>query len=188
MKAQLLLLGYLCYLSQTVLAAAPISQPALTTTDTISTSSFEQAFLALDFGNETAYADFNSSTTLDAYSLQIICLTQPKPPARPIFNRVNIEDYYRAVDKVLVLDNAMSDRTWNLGPNAKAIWDFGGAVVGLKVPYPTTSEKFPPIVVAHAAALIARKCVTSYQGYLGGGTRFGRNGQFYVIVGGKRGG
>lgn len=186
MQAKLFLLGYFCHLSRTALTATPISQFDLTTTDAISVTSFEEALLALDFGNDTTYPDFNISTSLDAYYLKITCLTQPKPPARPTFNRVNIEDYYRAVDKVLVLDNAMTDRVWNLGPNRKAIWDYGGAVLGLQVPYPTASEKFPPIVVAHAAALIARKCVTSVQGYLGGATRFGRNGQFYVIVGAKK--
>ncbi len=175
MLRTLFFFGVLYYLSGAVFAATSIIQP-----DVPSSNPFEDVFPPLDVDNNNT--DLNITASLDAYALRIACFKQPRPM---IYGRVMTNEYYQAVDKILALDNAMTFKQWNLGSGRTTGWSAGKCVVGVRVPWPPVAEKFPPVMIAHAAAMIAKTCVNAANGYLGGWTQFGAGGQFAVNVGSR---
>ena len=158
-------------------AAPPIVQP-----DLISQPSSDDPFLPFDVSDATTYVDSNITTALDAYYLRIYCFKQKSPMT---LGRVVMMDYYQTIDKVLTIPDAMAYRPWNLGTGRVTGWTSNKVVVGVRVPYPPAPEKFPPVMVAHAAALISKTCVNAQNGYLGGWTTFGTGNQFAVNVAAK---
>ena len=81
-----------------------------------------------------------------------------------------MEDYYGAVDQILVRADAMISREWILGPThtQHIEWREGTCRIVLLAGTTVRTPPFPVILAAHVAALVAKQCVTEAHGFRGG--------------------
>lgn len=114
-------------------------------------------------GNSTS-----SPQDLYASRLDVKCFATPTPGAALRLRRIAVSDYFQAVQKIMVQDDAMISRLWNLGPDATVQYVEKGVRIGMNVPWPPSPRRLQPIYIAHAAAVIAEKCLREETGYLGG--------------------
>ena len=95
------------------------------------------------------------------------------------YRPIPIDDYYQAVQQILIRDDALLPQHFRLGPEGSVrqdyYWQGGQAAIAFFSSQPLRTDAFPIISVAHVAALIADKCVTEAQDYLGGYARVGPN-------------
>lgn len=124
--------------------------------------------------NATLGLVLDASPQLYTSGLAITCLAKTRG-YRPIL----MDDYYQAVQQILIRDDALLPQHFRLGPEGSVrqdyYWQGGQAAIALFSGQPLRTDAFPIIVVAHVAALIADKCVTEAEGYLGGYARVGPN-------------
>lgn len=71
---------------------------------------------------------------------------------------------------------------WNRSSNLPAEHSFQTCSIIFALASATSDDVFQPVLVAHAAALLVRSCVTSRTGYQGGMARIGRGEGFVVFV------
>ena len=112
-----------------------------------------------------------ASSLSDVY-IAVTCLL-PAPTRRPVF----LAEYYAAVQQILIREDALVPRRFELGPAGSGArnfdWRAGHCVIGFFDLKLVVTNSFPIIVVAHVAALIARDCLTPAKGFLGGVARIG---------------
>lgn len=124
----------------------------------------------------------NLSSPFNASNLVVQCFHNPAPPASPYLRPIVIDDYFEILQKIMVQDDAMLQRRWNLGPSGTGQWKVNQAVLGLCAPWPPSTDIFQTVLVAHAAALIADRCLREDEGYLGGQTWLGLRGTFRIVL------
>ena len=142
---------------------------ALPTLQTVNTSLdfFENDILATKGSNNTLRIDSNALPALNASNNQIVI--QCFPDHSPL-EMVVMDDYYGAVDQILVREDAMTPREWVLGPaHTQHIgWKEGPCRIVLMAGTTIRTPRFPIILAAHVAALVAKACVTEAHGFRGG--------------------
>ena len=152
------LLGYLI----TISAALPTLQTVNTSLD-----SFENDILATKSSNNTLRIDSNDFPAFNASNnrIDIRCFPSHSP-----LEMVVMDDYYGAVDQILVQEDAMTPREWVLGPThtQHIEWREGSCRIVLMAGTTIRTRPFPVILVAHVAALVAKGCVTEAYGFRGG--------------------
>ena len=142
---------------------------ALPTLQTVNTSFdlFENDILATKSSNDTLRIDSNTFPALNASNnqIEIQCFSYHSPLERVVMN-----DYHGAVDQILVREDAMTPREWVLGPahTQHVEWTEGTCRIVLMAGTTIRTPPFPVILAAHAAALIAKECITEAHGYWGG--------------------
>ncbi|KAM0805894.1 hypothetical protein BDR22DRAFT_816765 [Usnea florida] len=124
--------------------------------------------------NTTLGLVLGESPLLNASEMKITCLATTRA-YRPIL----INDYYQAVQQILIRDDALLPQHFRLGPEGSERqdyhWQGGQAIIAFFSSQALRTDAFPIILVAHVAALIADTCVTTARGYLGGYARIGPN-------------
>ena len=119
-------------------------------------------------GDLTSGPRVNTTTPLYASKPDVQCWPT-NVPGHPVSLRpVVVSDYFQAVHKRMVQDDAMIPRLWDLGRDGIIQYVENEARVALKVPWPPSQQAFQPIIIAHMAALIADKCLREETGYFGG--------------------
>lgn len=142
------------------------ASPTLQTVNTSLLDLSENGILAAGSSNNaTLRVDSDTFPALNSSNSPIRCYAPPLPP-----DMVVINDYYRAVDKILVREDAMIPREWYPGPmpSQRVTWTTGTCRIELWAEKYTRTPPFPVIYIAHAAAVIARECLTEAHGYRGG--------------------
>ena len=121
----------------------------------------------------------NASSVLNASEFFIECSIE-SPTRRPI----PIADYYEVVQQILIRDDALVPRRFNLGPSydKQLHWRAGQCVIFFFDHRPMLTDAIPIIVVAHVAALIANDCITGARGYKGGTAQVGLNSGFVAVT------
>lgn len=164
----------------TISAASPILQTVNTSLDL-----FENGILAAESSNNTLRIDTNTFPALNASTdvAEIECF-----PPRDRFGSVVMDDYYGAVDQILVRADAMIPQEWILGPTPAQsyISRTGRCKISLWASTNLRTPPFPVIYVAHVAAVIAQHCVTEAHGYRGGMVRLNDLGKPLIAVGARQ--
>ena len=113
----------------------------------------------------------NASSQLGASGIKVSCFENI-----PGINPTTTFNYYQAVQKILIRDDALVPRNFYLGPSPEQRWRWSGGLVrggfectiALGNQQPLLTDLFPVILVAHVAALIAKECITEVKGFVGG--------------------
>ena len=141
------------------------------TTTAVATTSIQAVDLFSRLPTPTLSSPMVENSTL---SMQLTTYTAPRTMAAECWTLpqgirpVIVGDYFLAVQQIMVMRGSMIPQTWNLGPAASVQWVKNNVHIALQVPWPPDGRVFQPIFIAHAAALIAEKCLTLPFGYLGG--------------------
>lgn len=93
-------------------------------------------------------------------------------------------DYYEAVQQILIRDDAIVPRRFELGPSGEKQfkWRGGQCVIGFFDNQPLLTDAIPIVLVAHVAALIANDCINEAKGYGGGYAHIGPNLGFVAVT------
>lgn len=122
--------------------------------------------------NATLGLAFDASLLLNASDFAITCFI-----ASPHLRSIPKIDYYEAVEKILIRDDALVPKRFELGPGGRGrrnfLWRGGDCDIDFFNPEPLRTDAFPIILIAHVAALIADECLTEAKGYLGGHSNMG---------------
>ena len=113
----------------------------------------------------------NASLSLNASNLEISCFDHV-----PSFLPVNMANYFAAVQQILLREDALVPRPFYLGPSLEMRWEWKGGAIGddrrciivLYNKLPLLTDKFPIILIAQVAAMIADRCITAATSYAGG--------------------
>ncbi|KAM0806136.1 hypothetical protein BDR22DRAFT_5153 [Usnea florida] len=164
-----------------------IISAALPTLETVNTSLhlLENDNLATKRSNNTLQIDPNTFLALNASSNQIELKCHPyhSPLARIV-----MDDYYGAVNQILVREDATIPRQWVLGPiyPQHVEWREGTCRIILMARTTILTPPFPVIWAAHAAALVVKECITEARGYWAGKATLTDVGNAVVWVGAYR--
>jgi len=183
-------LGFLHSFTNVALAATP-AQPG-----TISAHDLSWADYILDGPNisypiPSTTLDYNSNSSI-LISLSnlgpVRCFRNPLPPAPTRFPPVIFNDYWEALEKIVVEIDALSILSWTFKPNDRKTWTSNGCLITVGATPSTArtvSAVFQPVVVAHLAAKVAQECFRPGQ-VLGGTVTFGDHQELIVALGGMR--
>lgn len=126
-------------------------------------------------GNSWLDSKLNASF-LNASDPTIVCFDKIRG-----VRSINMANYFEAVQQILIRDDAIVPRQFNLGPSLDRQFNWLGGPTGdehetvivLSYTQPLLTALFPIILVAHVAALIANECITEAKGYAGGWASLG---------------
>lgn len=121
------------------------------------------------------------STLLNVSTPIIQCFTNPAETL-PVVRRIVIDDYCEVLQKIMIEDDAMTPRQWDIPPRGSVHWMDNQVIIAMSSPRPRSLQIFQPILIARAAALIADKCLREQTGYLGGQAFLGSGGEFRVAL------
>lgn len=160
-------LTFLLYTACTIYATPLPKQPP-----GLLTNPLQNDALPAISSNTTLKLMANASSPLNASEYAIRCHTSPVPVA--------MADYYEAVQKILIRDDAMVPLNFEIGPapDTSFRWLGGQASIAFFSLQPLVTDEMPIILVAHVAALIADECISGEGGHAAGG---------YAHIGSHRG-
>ncbi|CAD6592205.1 MAG: hypothetical protein ASARMPREDX12_005884 [Alectoria sarmentosa] len=170
MRATIPLLTSLLYLMIPIFAVVPPVHAVALSANMLSNS------LSITSGGNL-WLDFKlSASFLNASNPTIVCFDTIRG-----VKSINMANYFEAVQQVLIRDDAIVPRQFNLGPTRDRQFNWLGgptgdkheAVIVLSYTEPLLTALFPIILVAHVAALIANECITEAKGYAGGWASLG---------------
>ena len=175
------------WLSLSLLGPLITISAALSILPTVNTSldPFENGNLAAESNNNTLRIDTNTVPALNAsnHEIEIRCFQD-----RGGYGRIVMDEYYGALDQILIREDAMIPQEWNLGPDPWQHRSFskGRCKIVLTASTSLRTPPFPVINIAHVAAVIANHCITEAHGYRGGKATLNDLGNPEVIVWGRR--
>ena len=112
-----------------------------------------------------------TNSSLSAYDpsiKSIKCLSDR--PGTERWQRILVDDYFEAVEKILLLDQAMTFKIQRLPLGSLPVAEHDTARIAWVslVTIPVVTPRFQPVFLAHVSALIVRECVTNEKRFLGG--------------------
>ena len=112
----------------------------------------------------------NASSLLNASDIDVKCFVPDQD-----FSPTSLPSYHEAVQQILLRADAMVPRQFYLGLKPEDQWKWSAGLgehdkctITFANLQPVLTDKFPIILVAHIAALVADECLTEAKGFMGG--------------------